>query len=75
MKEEKTLLLIESIPGFDMRLKLQGDPVRLTELLCGAMTVDPVFRAVVEAAVEFLPEFQACVNPQITKDFKGNVHQ
>lgn len=75
MSTSKTLLSIETIPGFDLRFKMQGDPIELTKLLCGAMAVSPELKAVVEAAVEYLPEFQAAVTPRITKDFKGNVQQ
>lgn len=72
---EKTMLLIETIPGFDMRLKMQGDRVKIIEMLCGAMTVVPELKTVIEASLEFLPEFQQAVNPTVTKDFRGNVQQ
>lgn len=75
MKDEKTMFLIEQIPGFDMRLKLQGDGIELIKMLQGAMTVEPSLKHLLQAAIDLLPAFQACVDAQIMKDFNGNRHQ
>lgn len=73
--EKKTMFLVEEIPGFDMRLKLQGNTVELIKMLQGAMTVEPQLKLLLQAAIDLLPEFQACIGTQITRDFNGNRHQ
>lgn len=69
------MFLIEEVPGFDMRLKVQGDPVKLIEMLQGAMTVEPSLADVFRCAVELLPVFKQCIKAEIRADFNGNHHQ
>jgi hypothetical protein len=73
--EKKNLILIEESTAFDMRFKCQGEPAELVVMLCGAMTIDPKFKALIETALEYLPHFQATITPSIGKDFNGNIQQ
>lgn len=75
MKEEKPIFLLEKVPGFDLRMKLQGDPLKIIQMLQGAMTVEPDLQFMLQTAIDTLPIFKQCITPTIMKDFTGKVHQ
>lgn len=61
MKEERTIFLIERIPGFDMRLRLSvhcDNPVDLIMMIQGAMTIEPGLVPLFQAAIDTLNTFQ-----------------